>query len=98
MSYRIVFSGEAEADFGRMPPLVASSLLDGIDALSACPDPYKVCVPGFLPYRAAWIFQYRCEVDGDRWLCNVAVAIDQVKRLIELVWIHPQKVPDYDWR
>lgn len=49
MSYAVVWAPDAEEDFRKLPPLVASHLLDEIDRLSE--DPVVLSRRSHFPYR-----------------------------------------------
>jgi hypothetical protein len=49
VSYAVAYSPEAEEDLGKLPPLVASFVLDEIDRLAA--DPVALSRPAHFPYR-----------------------------------------------
>ena len=48
MSYSVAYSPEAESDLAKLPPLVASFLLDEIDRLAT--DPVGLSRPAHFPY------------------------------------------------
>jgi hypothetical protein len=51
VSYSVAYSPEAEDDLAKLPPLVASFVLDEIDRLAT--DPVRLSRPAHFPYPPA---------------------------------------------
>ena len=70
MSYAVVLGPEAEEDLARLPPLVASFLLDELDRLAA--DPVALSRPSHVPYPPnAQAFRTRFEHEGVRYFFHI---------------------------
>ena len=64
MSYNVAYEDEASEGLLRLPPVIASKVLDEIDKLAE--DPAGLSRPSYFPYLpVGQIYQFWCE-DGDR--------------------------------
>ena len=93
MNFNVVFKPEADADFGNLPPMVASLLLVEIDRLAA--DPEGLRSPWHFPYRPVeWIFKTSFEVEGLCWVFRVGFEYDAHDPLtLNLLYIAAQSLP-----
>jgi hypothetical protein len=83
MSYGVEFTAQADDDLAKLPPLVASNVLDQLERLAE--DPVGLARPSrfpFLPGRM--MFQFNAEVEGSWWITALFRYSEDERRIIIL--------------
>ena len=93
MSYGVELGPEAEADVAKLPPLVASFVLDALERLAT--DPVNLGRPPHFPYRPTGR-AFRCgpfEHEGVRYSFYVAFRYTQDEQRIHIDFIAVTTIP-----
>ena len=97
MSYNVAFEDEASEGLLRLPPLIASKVLDEIDRLAQVPA--GLSRPSYFPYLpVGQIYQFWCETAEDRFWISIFFQYSPDETSIVVLAITGQNVPRGDSR
>jgi hypothetical protein len=95
MSYNVAFEDEASEGLLRLPPVIASKVLDQIDMLAA--DPAALSRPSYFPYLPiGQIYQFWCEDVEHRFWISIFFQYSTDESSIIVLAITGQEVPRRD--
>jgi hypothetical protein len=84
MGYGVEFSPQADEDLNKLPPVVASAVLDEIDRLAE--DPVAKSKPSHFPYLPGrQIYQHRVDAEGEAWWVTVIFHYSQDEERIVIL-------------
>jgi hypothetical protein len=82
MAYAVEWEAEAEQDLSRLPPLLASHVLDQVDLLVQ--DPVRLSRPSRFPYRPAQAYSFAHQYEGVTYYVTVLFSYRSDERTIVL--------------
>jgi hypothetical protein len=92
MSYNVAYQDEASKALSKLPPIIASKILDEIDRLAQ--DPAALSRPSYFPYQPiGQIYQFWCEDTEHRFWISIffQYSIDEISIIV--LAISAQEVP-----
>src|SRR5437016_4668756 len=95
MSYSVAFEDEASQGLMRLPPVIASKVLDEIDRLAQ--DPAALSRPTYFPFLpVGQIYQFWCEDTQHRFWVSVFFQYSKDEKTIIILAVTGQEVPRGD--
>ena len=96
MSFAVEWGTEAEEDLDRLPPLLASIILDQVDLLAA--NPTRLSRPSHFPYRPSQAFEFSRRFEARTYYITVLFHYGQDEQTIVVDAIgcnpRPSQQPD----
>jgi hypothetical protein len=91
MSFAVGWEAEAEEDLQRLPPVLASAVLDELDRIAVSPT--RLSKPSHFPYRPAQAYEFSREFQGRTYYLTLLFHYGQDEQTIVLDAIGCTPIP-----
>jgi hypothetical protein len=93
VTYTVVYMPDAETGLDRLPPMVASKVMDEVDKLE-CDDPYELLEPWYYLFRpVGWYYRFAIDEVEAMYFFHLGIEVNPHRRQVLVVYIGVQIQP-----